>query len=455
MEDGRVFKGRAAGARTRHGGEVVFNTSLTGYQEVFSDPSYAGQIVCLTYPHIGNVGANLDDEESAKPYIEALVVREFSQLASNWRSSETAQHYLERNGVPVIWDIDTRALVRHLRNVGALRGIVATDGTPAEQLIAEARSLPTMAGQELASRVTSAKTYEWTKSSIDLAAPLAASTAGSASIADNSTLEQPRPRPRAGIEDAGGAGSASGSHSSKKQTARALRAEGPSAEGRLGREANVEGWSGGRSYGSDDPPIAKNGALAPEAIPRRRVVAYDFGIKQNILRLLVDHNCEVTVVPAQTSAEDVLALKPQGVFLSNGPGDPEPLNYAVENIRKLLGRVPLFGICLGHQLCGLALGGRTFKLKFGHHGSNHPVKNLLTQKVEITSQNHGFCVDPDSLPASEVEITHVNLNDQTNEGMRHRSLPLFSVQYHPEAAPGPHDARYLFHDFVTLMNKAK
>ena len=373
LEDGRVFKGRAAGARTRRGGEVVFNTSITGYQEVFTDPSYSGQIVCLTYPHIGNVGTNLDDEESAKPYIEGLVVREFSALASNWRSRESAQDYLERHRVPVIWDIDTRALVRHLRDVGALRGVVATDGTSVEKLIAEARALPTMAGLELASRVTSPKKYEWKRGSVELGV--------SGSVAD--------------AKSQAGAG------------------------------------SGGKS--------------------RYKVVAYDFGIKQNILRLLVDHGCDVTVVPAQTSAEDVLALKPHGVFLSNGPGDPEPIGYAVANIRRMVGRVPIFGICLGHQLCGLALGGRTFKLKFGHHGSNHPVQNLRTRKVEITSQNHGFCVDPDSLPASDVEITHVNLNDHTNEGMRHRSLPLFSVQYHPEASPGPHDARYLFDDFISLM----
>lgn len=389
LEDGRVFKGRAAGARTRRGGEVVFNTSITGYQEVFTDPSYSGQIVCLTYPHIGNVGTNLDDEESAKPYIEGLVVREFSALASNWRSSETAQAYLERHGVPVIWDVDTRALVRHLRDVGALRGVVATDGTPSEKLIAEARALPTMAGLELASRVTSKERYEWRRGSIDL-----------------------------------GAG-------------RVLAEPGP---------ATKRSASAGASSGSKSKPAA-----GPAA--RYKVVAYDFGIKQNILRLLVDYGCDVTVVPAQTSAEDVLALKPTGVFLSNGPGDPEPIGYAVENIRNMLGRVPIFGICLGHQLCGLALGGRTFKLKFGHHGSNHPVQNLRTQKVEITSQNHGFCVDPDSLPASDVEITHVNLNDHTNEGMRHRSLPLFSVQYHPEASPGPHDARYLFDDFVALMKE--
>jgi len=344
--------------------------------------------VCLTYPHIGNVGANLDDEESTKPYIEGLIVREFSPLASNWRSSETAQQYLERYGVPVIWDLDTRALVRHLRNVGALRGIVSTDGTPAEQLIAEARALPTMAGQELAGRVTTAEKYHWTKGSIDLAAPLAVAAAAST----------------------GG---------------------------------RVTEKSAGQTNG-------KRGSGAQE-VPRHRVIAYDYGIKQNILRLLVDHNCDVTVVPAKTSATDVLALKPDGIFLSNGPGDPEPIGYAIENIRKLLGRVPIFGICLGHQLCGLALGGKTFKLKFGHHGSNHPVKNLRTGKVEITAQNHGFCVDPDSLPSSEVEITHLNLNDHTNEGLRHRSLPLFSVQYHPEASPGPHDARYLFNDFIALM----
>jgi carbamoyl-phosphate synthase small subunit len=349
--------------------------------------------VCLTYPHIGNVGANRDDEESGKPFIEGLVVREFSHLASNWRSTESAQEYLDRHGVPVIWDIDTRALVRHLRNVGALRGIIATDETPAEQLIAEALALPTMAGQELAGRVSVSKEYEWNGGSIELARPLAVA--------------------------AGNVGATPGS-------------VGPGAD-RI-RAASRRGNGAGEA--------------------RCRVVAYDFGIKKNILRLLVDHGCDVTVVPAQTSAEDVLALKPQGVFLSNGPGDPEPVTYAIANIRNLMGRVPIFGICLGHQLCGLALGGRTFKLKFGHHGSNHPVKNVLTQKVEITAQNHGFCVDPDSLPPGDVEITHLNLNDFTNEGLRHRSLPLFSVQYHPEASPGPHDARYLFDDFVKMMQDA-
>jgi carbamoyl-phosphate synthase small subunit len=371
LEDGRIFHGRAAGATTRRGGEVVFNTSLTGYQEVFTDPSYSGQAVCLTYPHIGNTGTNLDDQESERPYIEGLIVREFSQLASNWRSSATTQAYLDRHGIPVIWDLDTRALVRHIRKVGALRGVVSTDGTTAETLIAEAKALPTMAGLELAGRVTCGKPYGWQKGSIELAIS----------------------------------------------------------------------------------PSEKDAEAAARGDRHYRVVAYDFGIKQNILRLLVDLNCDVTVVPARTSPEDVLGLRPDGVFLSNGPGDPEPIIYAVDSIRKLLGRVPIFGICLGHQLCGLALGGRTYKLKFGHHGSNHPVKNLTTGKVEITAQNHGFVVDPESLPPADVEITHINLNDQTNEGMRHRSLPLFSVQYHPEASPGPHDSHYLFHRFTDMMKE--
>ena len=300
-------------------------------------------------------------------------MREFSQIASNWRSAETAQLYLNRHKIPAIWDIDTRALVRHIRNVGALRGVVATDGTPAEQLIFEAKQIPAMAGHELASRVSCQKAYGWEKSSIELTIP-------------------------------------------------------PWSES-MGESGRV---SESRKF---------------------RVAAYDFGIKQNILRLLVDHHCDVWVVPSQTSAEDVLDLKPDGVFLSNGPGDPEPVGYAVENIRKLMGRVPIFGICLGHQLCGLALGGKTFKLKFGHHGSNHPVQNLATKKVEITAQNHGFCVDPESLPSSDVEITHVNLNDHTNEGMRHKKLPLFSVQYHPEASPGPHDSHYLFTQFTDMMKQ--
>jgi len=331
--------------------------------------------VCLTYPHIGNVGTNVDDEESTRPYIESLIVREFSAIASNWRSGESAQNYLVRHNIPVLWDVDTRALVLHIRKMGALRGVVSTDGMPAEQLLTEARALPSMAGLELASRVSSRDPYDWDKGSIELTA---------------------------------------------------------------------SPWQ--ESMGE-----AQSGVGAQKF----RVVAYDYGIKQNILRLLVDHNCEVTVVPAKTSAEDALALNPDGVFLSNGPGDPEPATYAIESIRNLLGRVPVFGICLGHQLCGLALGGKTFKLRFGHHGSNHPVKNLLTQQVEITAQNHGFCVDPDSLPSSDVEVTHLNLNDHTNEGLRHRSLPLFSVQYHPEASPGPHDSQYLFRQFTDTMKNWK
>lgn len=327
------------------------------------------------------MGANLDDEESAQPCIEGLIVREFSPMASNWRAQETAQAYLERHRIPVIWDIDTRALVRHLRKAGALRGVVATDEKSGETLVAEARAIPPMAGQELASRVSCAKAFKWERGSIDLLA-------------------------RGGNTDAKASGT-----------------------------AQIES--------------------AEAARKRYRVVAYDFGIKRNILRLLVDYGCEVTVVPAAAPAEDVLALKPDGVFLSNGPGDPEPVIYAVQNIRKLMGRVPIFGICLGHQLCGLALGGRTFKLKFGHHGSNHPVKNLLNGKVEITAQNHGFAVEPESLSSSDVEITHVNLNDHTNEGLRHRSLPLFSVQYHPEASPGPHDAHYLFKQFVDMMGTGR
>jgi carbamoyl-phosphate synthase small subunit len=343
-------------------------------------------------------------------------VREFTHLASNWRSKESIQHYLGRCGVPVIYDLDTRALVRHLRRVGALRGIVATDGTPAEKLVAEACLLPPMAGQELASRVTSPERYQWSLGSILL-------------DEEKRSAKQSFVVPRPAEED---------------RATRNLFTSGPQT-----RDLNLP-------LGRSAPPSAASACWTstPE-VGKHRVVAYDFGIKQSILRLLVDRGCAVTVVPAHTSAEDVLALQPDGVFLSNGPGDPEPITYAVANIRRLLGHVPIFGICLGHQLCGLALGGRTYKLKFGHHGSNHPVKNLLTGKIEITAQNHGFCVDPDSLPSGEVEITHLNLNDHTNEGLRHRTLPLFSVQYHPEASPGPHDARYLFDNFISLMNQAR
>ncbi|HTX41206.1 MAG TPA: glutamine-hydrolyzing carbamoyl-phosphate synthase small subunit, partial [Acidobacteriaceae bacterium] len=357
LEDGRIFRGEGYGAQGECRGEVVFNTSLTGYQEIFTDPSYAGQIVVLTNPQIGNYGTNASDDEATRPYIEGLVTREFSPISSNWRSQQVADEYLERWKVPVISEIDTRALVRHLRSNGVMRGVISTLETNPDVLVGKARSIRKMDGTDLASVVTTKDRYEF--------------------------------------EHDGG-----------------------------------------------DPlnPEAK-----PElARPDLHVVAYDYGIKKNILRMLRQEGCRVTVVPAQTSAEDVLALKPNGVFLSNGPGDPEPVGYAQKSIRDLAGRTPIFGICLGHQLIGLALGGKTYKLKFGHHGGNHPVKCVDTGKVEITAHNHNFAVDPDSLNPSEVDLTHVDLNDNTLEGLRHRSLPLFSVQYHPEASPGPHDSHYLF-----------
>jgi carbamoyl-phosphate synthase small subunit len=365
LEDGRVFWGRGHGASAERFGEVVFNTSISGYQEILTDPSYAGQIVILTYPHIGNYGTNPLDSESPRPYAEGLVVRELSQLASNWRSVEEASDYLADFGVPIISDIDTRALVLHLRKHGAMRGILSTVDLDASNLVAKAKASPSMVGLDLASVVTTPTRYDWSEPSKNIM-------------------------------------------------------QGPAAE---------------------------------KQPPRFHVVAYDFGIKQNILRKLVDAGCGVTVVPARTAAKDVLALKPDGVFLSNGPGDPEPVDYATRTVRGLLGRVPVFGICLGHQIIGLALGGKTYKLKFGHHGGNHPVLNLETNKVEITAQNHGFAVDPDSLKSSEVVLTHRNLNDDTLEGLRHRTLPLFSVQYHPEASPGPHDSAYLFGKFVSMMEE--
>lgn len=369
LEDGRVFRGKGYGAKAECYGEVVFNTSITGYQEIFTDPSYAGQIVVLTNPQIGNYGTNPEDNESTRPYIEGLVVREFSKVSSNWRSQQVAEEYLEKFKIPVIADIDSRALVRHLRTHGCKRGVLSSLEADVEKLIAKACSIPKMDGQDLAKVVSTKQRYVW-----------------------------------------------EGGERSHEPT---------------------------EVVGVKDQPA------------RFHVVAYDYGIKHNILRKLTSEGCRVTVVPAETRAEDVLTLNPDGIFLSNGPGDPEPCTYAQENIRRLMGRKPVFGICLGHQLIGLALGGKTYKLKFGHHGGNHPVKNLITKKVEITAHNHNFAVDADSLAQSEVELTHMDLNDQTLEGLRHRNLPLFSVQYHPEASPGPHDSHYLFKEFVKMMEDFK
>src|SRR6201992_485949 len=371
LEDGRIFRGRAFGAPVERVGEVVFNTSLTGYQEIFTDPSYAGQIVVLTNPHIGNYGTTPSDAESTRPYIEGLAVREFSPISSNWRSTQVADEYLERNGVPVIAEIDTRAVVRHLRANGVMRGVISTDVSDTDALGARARAHKKMDGTDLASVVSTTDGYTW-------------------------SADEPR-----------------------NETGDPLL----------------------------PPPNAK--ASAP-----LHVVAYDFGIKQNILRMLTRENCKVAVVPARTPAADVLALNPDGIFFSNGPGDPEPLEYAVENIRALQGKKPLFGICLGHQLFGLALGGKTYKLKFGHHGGNHPIKNLETGKVEITAQNHNYNVDPASLPDNVVP-THTNLNDDTLAGLKHKPDPMCSVQYHPEASPGPHDSHYLFRDFRKMMEEWK
>ena len=364
LEDGRAFRGRAVGARGERSGEIVFNTSMTGYQEILTDPSYAGQIVVMTYPHIGNYGVNPEDVEARRVFLEGFVVREASPTVSNWRAAGTLDEYLKAHGVVGISDIDTRALVRHIRARGAMRACLTTETDNAVEAALRAANVPKMVGRELASAVTFGSEYQW------------------------------------------------------------------------------EG---------DGTPDAYGAPQATEAT-RFHVVALDFGVKYNSLRYLASLGCRVTVLPSTATAEEIIAAEPDGVYISNGPGDPATLTAAIDAIRKVVERgTPTFGICLGHQLLGHALGGTTFKLPFGHHGGNHPVKDMRTGRVEITAQNHGFAVAADSLPDADVEITHLNLNDHTVEGLRHKRLPIFSVQYHPEAGPGPHDAEHLFVEFVELM----
>ena len=370
LEDGTWFQGISAGAPGETTGEVVFNTSMTGYQEILTDPSYAGQIVTMTAPQIGNYGVAGADTESAKPQVAGFVMRDPSPVSSNWRAQATLRDYLVRHNIVAIGDVDTRALTKVLRSAGVMRGIIATGSVEASVLIERARRVPHMEGSDLVKDVTTAEAYDFETSLADA------------------------------VTDA--------------------------------------------SFGV--PPLRR-------AKRTLRVAAYDFGIKTNILRRLAAHNCQVRVFPASTPAAEVLAWKPDGIFLSNGPGDPAAVTYAIDSIKELArGTTPMFGICLGHQLMGLALGARTYKLKFGHRGGNHPVKQLATGAIEITSQNHGFAVDPDSLPAT-TRVTHLNLYDGTIEGLRHINKPIFSVQYHPEASPGPHDADYLFLEFLDEMEK--
>ncbi len=381
LEDGRAFIGEAFGASGTQTGEVCFNTSMTGYQEVLTDPSYRGQIVAMTYPLIGNYGVNRADCESAQPHVRGFVIEELCEAPSNWRCEQTLDAYLKENGIPGIQGIDTRALTRHLRELGSMKGVLSTEGIGPDEAVRLAKESPGMAGMDYVKEVTAAEPYTWDPQD-------------------------------------------------------ALSPEWTQFNGNV----HPEDAAGDDVYN----PL-------PEI--RHRIVAYDFGIKFNILRRLRQQGFGLEVVPATTSAEDVLAMNPDGVFLSNGPGDPAALDYIHEEIRKLLGKKPIFAICLGHQVVSHALGGKTFKLKFGHRGGNQPVKDLRTGQVAITSQNHGFAVDPDSLP-SNVDVTHINLNDDTVEGLRHKELPLLSVQYHPEAAPGPHDAKYFFKEFANLIEQS-
>ncbi|HUI65906.1 MAG TPA: glutamine-hydrolyzing carbamoyl-phosphate synthase small subunit [Bacteroidota bacterium] len=370
LENGTVFEAEAFGAAGEVAGEVVFNTSLSGYQEIFTDPSYAGQIVTMTYPLIGNYGVNGEDMESAVPQVRGIIVREYSEIYSNFRATNSLASWLKEHSVMAIQGLDTRMLTKMLRTDGALRGVISTSDMDESSLARKVAASPLMNGLDLATKVTCERPYSWDEEDV---------------------------------------------------TPFALIREDP--ESHAGR--------------------------------RFKVVAYDYGIKRNILRRLVHFGCVVTVVPAQFPASDVLAMKPDGVFLSNGPGDPAAVKVAINNIKNLLGKVPVFGICLGHQLLALALGGKTYKLKFGHRGGNHPVINHATGRIEITSQNHGFAVDPTTLDPVSLEITHTNLYDNTNEGFRHKELPVFSVQYHPEASPGPHDSDYLFSDFIAMMKSGK
>jgi carbamoyl-phosphate synthase small subunit len=385
LEDGRIFRGRAWGANGERTGEIVFNTSMMGYQEILTDPSYAGQIVTMTYPLIGNYGINPEDIEARRPFIEGFVVREWSEVTSNWRATMSLDEYLKHYGIVGISEIDTRALVRHIREKGAMRACISSVDLDEQSLIAKAKAAPEMLGRNLVDEVTCGDSYEWSEN----------------------------------VERMGG--------ESLPQMA--------------DPDPNAVQFP-------PDEVLTMSGEINTEPL---HVVAYDFGVKYYILRYLAALGCRITVVPARTSAADVLALDPDGIFLSNGPGDPAALQPIVAEVQKLFGTRPMFGICLGHQLIGSALGGSTFKLKFGHRGGNQPIKNTRTGKIEIASHNHGFAVDPDSLNQTEVELTHWNINDQTLAGLRHRKLPIFSVQYHPEAGPGPHDASYLFHEFIADM----